>query len=129
MATPLQNGIDQGLASIRTIGGQTVTYARGPYKNQAIIGVRGSSKIETADADGASIIARGVDWLFKTADLKLPNPRNVSQLKLITPQQGDRITTASGEIYEVQSVGGDAPSRYSDPEGTHTRCHTRRVQA
>lgn len=129
MATPLQNAIDQALASVRTLHGQTVTYSRGPYKNQALIGIRGSSKIETADADGASTTARGVDWLFKTADLKLPNPRNTAQLKLITPQQGDRITTAAGEIYEVQGVAGDRHARNSDPEGTHTRCHSRRVEA
>ena len=127
MATALQNAIDQALASVRTLTAETVTYARGPYKNTTIIAVRGSSKIEVADADGASTTARGVDWLFKTSDLKLPKPRNTAQLEVVHPQQGDRITTASGEIYEVQGVAGDRHARNSDPGGTHTRVHSRRV--
>jgi hypothetical protein len=127
MTTALQAGINAALATIRTAAGETVTYSRGPYSKTDLTAVRGRSRIETADEAGTTTRTSATDWLIETAALELPNPKRPAELVATTPQPGDRITTAAGQIWEVQTVAGDRHARPSDPGGTHTRIHCRQI--
>lgn len=126
MATGLQTGINAALASLRGLAGETVTYSRGA-RSITVTAIRGSSRIETEDDQGASIRSRATDWLIEAAALIMPRPARAVETETIQPDRGDRITTAGGEVWEVQAVAGDKPARPSDPAGTHIRIHARRL--
>jgi hypothetical protein len=101
-----------------------VVYLRGT-DSVALDATVGRTLFEQEDLAGSGVVQRteSRDYLVRASDLVL----GVAQTE---PRVGDRVREPSGTaalLYEVMSVGGEPPFRYSDPERITLRIHTRFV--
>jgi len=97
-----------------------VTYLRGgdSVELQATVG---RTVFEQADQFGVVHRTETRDYLVRAEDLVLGGEE-------ATPKAGDRVREPSGTaalLYEVMSVGNEPPFRFSDPERTTLRIHTK----
>jgi len=114
--------IDGALASMQACMGQAVTYARGG-NSAAITACPGANPHRRAMAEGGAefaIDAQVRDWLVAAADLVLAGAT-------VEPRRGDRITTESGEVWELLELDGGPVWDWSDPANRIRRLHTKRI--
>ena len=96
-----------------------VIYSRGTSSVRVRATV-GRSNFEYNDAEGLVTHSRTRDYLVNVRDLKL-------DYIPCEPIAGDRITEIDGTTYEVQAVNGEPVWRWSDPQRTVYRIHTRYI--
>lgn len=95
----------------------TVTYRRGAdtFEIQASAA---RSTFEQTDEQGVVLRELATkDWIVSAADMLI-------DAVAIEPRSGDRITDAGGITYQVTSVGGEPPWRWSDEFRNMMRIHT-----
>lgn len=103
---------------------QTVTYRRGEHAVQVQATI-GRTVFRLNDGYGATVRHVSRDYLVRAADLVLNGERT-------EPQRGDQVieTDDSGNehLHEVMGPGGNEPDwRYSDPQRTGLRIHTKEI--
>jgi hypothetical protein len=118
------SAIRQGLATIGSVAGETVTYWRGLQSVELTNAVPGTSEHDSQDVgDGGAVVAfKTHDWIFDAAELELAGVR-------IEPKRGDQIrhTVAGVEHrYEVLADGRQT-FRYCDRDRTRIRVHTNKM--
>ncbi|RMF77611.1 MAG: hypothetical protein D6744_11170, partial [Planctomycetota bacterium] len=96
-----------------------VTYSRG---NDSVVlnATKGQTPFEQVDEHGVVTTMRSQDFLIRASDLVLTGNQ-------VTPEAGDKITETVGNVtsvYEVMSMQGGPPWRYSDPHEKTIRVHT-----
>lgn len=103
---------------------RAVVYRRGELgvELQATIG-----RSHYQQDDGSGVITRSQvrDFLIDTDDLLLSIIGSL-------PKGGDRVVEIDGEktfVFEVASLGGEPPWRYSDPFRLKLRIHTRQINS
>lgn len=101
---------------VKAAAGRTVTYTRGAESITLTAVVGQTSSVSNTEV--AVMVQSGDrDYLIAVDDLTFGEPRS-----------GDRIGE-SGLTFEVQEPGTGEPAwRYSDPERTQYRLHTKRVK-
>lgn len=101
-----------------------VTYQRGGDSVE-VPATTGQTVFRFDDSAGATVRFVSRDFLIRVDDLVLNGTA-------IQPRRGDRvIETANGRVYthEVMPFGNDEPEwRYSDPQRTTCRIHTKLIQ-
>ena len=83
----------------------------------------GKSTYQQDDGEGTLTRAQVRDYLIDTAMLVIAGEPTL-------PRGGDRIRESDGDkvfIYEVMSLGSEAPWRYSDPFRLKLRIHTKLI--
>lgn len=95
---------------------QTVTYRRGDNEHE-LTATRGRTEYEMADEYGLVLGAHMVDFLILAADFPVVFDE---------PTAGDLLIVDSVQ-FEALAFGGDRCWRWSDPERTLMRIHTREV--
>lgn len=122
MANMIQTGMQWKADTMSAYCSDPVTYSRGSY-SVVVNAVIGSTDRETLDQAGNTIIVTQRDFTIVAAVLQLNG-------SLITPCRGDRITEASGEVFEVlPSSAGEDHYRPSDASGISWRIHTKKAKA
>lgn len=102
---------------------RTVVYRRGTSSVdvQATIG---STAFRIDDDTGASIVSISRDYLVRTTDLVLDGSPAL-------PRRGDQIEDDDGQgqthVHEVMAPGGEPEWRYSDPQRSTLRIHTKEI--
>ncbi len=84
----------------------------------------GVSRYEQDDGKGIVTRAQVRDYLIDTQSL-IQSPIGT------LPRRGDRITEQDGNttyVFEIMSIGGEPPWRYSDPFRVKLRIHTKQVE-
>lgn len=105
----------------KQFAGESVSYERGNCSvTGGITATRGQTSFETEDSEGFVVRAHSIDWLFLASDLVLEG------LTLL-PEVRDFITDSDGKIYQVLQLPGGAHYKFSDPQQTMLRVHTRFV--
>ena len=101
--------------------GELVTYKRKLRTITGLLVIRDRSTPQAlAIADGrADLTAHPQDWLVRPARIDFGDGP-------VDPADGDRITTAAGEVYEVKPRDGEPGWRKSDPFGVLLRLRTTR---
>ncbi|TWU39325.1 hypothetical protein [Novipirellula artificiosorum] len=122
MSDMLQRGQQWLSERLTEHASREVIYRRGELgvELQATIG---NSAYQQDDGEGAITRCQVRDYLINTTDLLL------SAIGTL-PRRGDRIVE-EGEpsvVFEVMSLGGDPPWRYSDPYRLKLRIHTKQVE-
>ncbi len=107
---------------LKTHASQSVTYKRDSAETelQATIG---RSTYQQDDGEGIITRSQVRDFLIDASDL-------VSSSIGSLPRRGDRIHQSDGEntiVYEVMSLGGEPPWRFSDPFRLKLRIHTKQI--
>lgn len=98
----------------------SVTYARG-VTTATVTAVVGRTVFASNVEGGARVEFGDRDYLITVADLVAANAAWTE------PAIGDRITDADGKIFEVVTPDTGEPAwRYSDPQHTVWRIHTKR---
>jgi hypothetical protein len=102
----------------------SVTYQRGGDSVQ-VPATTGQTVFRFDDAAGGTARYVSRDFLVRVADLVING-------EAIEPRRGDQvIETSGGKVYthEVMPFGSDEPEwRYSDPQRTTYRIHTKLIQ-
>jgi hypothetical protein len=103
---------------------RAVVYRRGELgaELQATIG---RSHYQQDDGHGVVTRSQVRDFLIDTHDLLLSIIGSL-------PRRGDRVIEIDGDttfIFEVMSLGGEPPWRYSDPFRLKLRIHTRQIDS
>ena len=101
---------------------QSVVYQRGA-DSTPLLATIGRTVFEQADEFGVVHRIEARDFLIRAADLVLAG-------ETALPIAGDQITKAVGNtvlVYEVMPFGGEPPFRYSNPDRTTLRIHTKHV--
>lgn len=78
-------------------------------------------RLDDTYPSGVRVVSR--DFLVQTSDLVLDG-------QTVLPQRGDVITEVAGVksyVHEVSAPGGEPEWRYSDPQRTTLRIHTKQV--
>lgn len=99
---------------------RAVTYFRGA-SSVTLQATIGKTVFDQQDQFGAVQRTESRDFLVRAVDLVLGGQETL-------PQQGDRIVESGGApslLYEVVSIGAEPPFRFSDPERTTLRIHTK----
>jgi hypothetical protein len=111
----------QGAAWLESMRSQfassPVTYRRGAA-TASVLASRGRSTFQLSDSEGAVFRAISVDWLIGVSDLVLNG-------KSTTPQRGDRVEDADGNIFEVLPFGSYPEWEYSDQYRNTFRVHSK----
>lgn len=104
------------------VAGQPATYRRGAVGVPVTV-VVGKTDYDQDNGDGAMVRAQVRDYLIPAAEL---TGSEIGSL----PKAGDQIVEASGEcrVWEVMSIDGGPPWRYSGPDRSRVRVHTRQVE-
>lgn len=104
------------------VAGQAATYRRGAV-GVPVTAVVGKTDYEQDNGDGGLVRAQVRDYLIPTAEL---TGSEIGSL----PKSGDQIVETSGEcrVWEVMSIDGGPPWRYSGPDRSRVRVHTRQVE-
>lgn len=100
-----------------------VVYRRGDLGVEVSATV-GRSTYRQDDGNGVITRSHVRDFLIDTQELLLSIIGSL-------PRRGDRIVEIDGEstfIFEVMSLGGEPPWRYSDPFRLKLRIHTRQIE-
>ena len=119
----LQRGLDWLEGRRREHLSRPVTYRRGPDAVEVPATVA-ATRFEVDDGTGMVLEAEVRDYLIAAADLVLSGERTL-------PERGDEIVeTRAGEafVYEVMDLGPERHYRFSDPDRTTLRIHTRHVR-
>lgn len=109
--------IESGLKSFRAVQervlGKEITYIH-QGEEYRVIAVLGKTIFRTQDDYGAYIRYEARDFIVKAGLLNFE------------PESGDKIICL-GSTYEVLAPHGESVSRWSDPEKTALRIHTKEV--
>lgn len=119
MADPFSpTQVAEGLAEIRELRGEPVTYARaGSFSLVGLQAVSAPYRDERDSVDGeVDLSARYRDFLIATDALVFGTA--------VTPLVGDTVTTASGSVFQVVEVAGGNAWRWSDSGRAQRRIHT-----
>lgn len=124
----MPNLLEQGAAWLAdqrdTYLSSPVTYQRGGDSVE-VQATTGQTVFRYDDAAGGTVRYISRDFLIRVEDLVING-------SVIQPRRGDRvIETANGRVYthEVMPFGNDEPEwRYSDPQRTTYRIHTKLIQ-
>jgi len=106
-------------ATLRANASHTVTYKRGSA-SASVSATTGSTPFEATNDDGIVTHFESRDFLIDVADLE----------DFGEPERGDQVLdTLNGnvEIFEVVAPDGEEHLRYSDPERTVYRIHTKHI--
>ena len=118
----LLGGVGAFLAEkLSQAAGESVTYARGTETVELTAWPGSSLFAVSAPAGQARVLRADADWLFKAADLAFGGA-------LATPQKDDCLTVVRDGlrlVYEAATPTGETVWRYSDPQRTVIRLHTR----
>lgn len=99
---------------------EPVTYSRSDA-SAAVRAVRGRAQTVTEDDSGLQIPTGDGDWIIEASELVLDG--NATE-----PRSGDRITDASGVIFEVSPPGpGLQEWVYAEPTQLRYRIHTKQI--
>lgn len=99
-----------------------VVYRRGELGAQLQATI-GRSHYQQDDGHGVQTRSQVRDFLIDTQDLLLSIIGSL-------PKRGDRVIEIDGEatfVFEVMSLGGEPPWRYSDPFRLKLRIHTKQI--
>lgn len=119
MTDRLATGLARLHARRKAHMGRTVTYRRGEDSVEVTATV-GETAFRLSDGYAAEIVVRMRDYLITAADLVLDDAQ-------VEPQAGDRIVEGTA-VYEVMGPGNGEPEwRWSGPDGTTLRIHTKHV--
>ena len=111
------------LTTLRSNAGETVTYKR-DSDSVTLTAVLGQTEFPFEQDDGEVVEFVSRDFIVAAADQVLSG-------SAITPASGDEIErTVDGATYtyEVMHPAGERPYRWSDPDRTTFRVHTRLVE-
>lgn len=116
----LATGADWLSAQLQEHASESVTYARSA-QSVTVTAVIGQSEETAVDTNGAILVVRHCDFLIPKTALTFGNGA-------IEPQPGDRITRASGSVWQVQPTNDGRGYREAangiDPDW---RIHAKRV--
>ena len=107
---------------LTTHASRTVVYRRGELGAELVATV-GRSQYQQDDGNGLITRSQVRDFLIDTHSLL------VSIIGSL-PKRGDKIVEIDGDqtfVFEVMSLGGDPPWRYSDPFRLKLRIHTKQI--
>ena len=107
--------------------GKPVVYRRGE-SSCTWRAVQGATNFETADANGVMVSFTSADFIGKADELILDEEPTIGPVE---PQRGDRIWKRKGNstlVYEILSLNGQPAYRYSDPERSIIRIHTKLLE-
>lgn len=115
----LSDGMAFLAATRSAVDGEPVTYRRRGKADIPVTAVRGRAVHQAfAIADGrANLTAVPQDWLILPAQIDFG-------AGAVDPQDGDRIETAAGEVYEVGPRDGEPAWRKADEYGKMLRLRT-----
>ena len=109
---------------LRTHASRLVTYQRDAIDVELPATI-GRPTYEQDDGEGIITRSQVRDFLIDTTDLLLSPIGSL-------PRRGDRILETDGSttfIFEVMSLGGEPPWRYSDPFRLKLRIHTKQIDS
>lgn len=116
MVDELLEAGSQWLAGLST---KVIAYSRGS-ESIDITATPGTTDLQVVDTGGFVTSFHAADFIFPTAALDFG-------AGAVEPAVGDRITW-KGCIYEVQNVPGARHFRYTDPDRTAIRVHTKLIE-
>ena len=120
MADRLTSAMERLQARMLSHASRQVTYRRGEQS----VGLRATLGRSDPTIDNGAGFPLGIaaaDFIVTPSDLVIGgNP--------VEPAAGDRITDQDGRVFEVLEVPGGMPWRFTDPERTAMRIHTKQVQ-
>ncbi|QDV85472.1 hypothetical protein [Planctomycetes bacterium TBK1r] len=122
MTDMLRNGQSWLAQKLKTHASRLVVYQRNDVEAELPATI-GRSTYEQDDGEGVITRSQVRDFLIDTSDLLLSAIGSL-------PRRGDRISETDGDttfIFEVMSLGGDPPWRYSDPFRLKIRIHTKQI--
>jgi len=124
MPDMLQRGLARLTQILKDRVSQPVTYIRGPLAI-TVSATFGQKLLKLDNGAGTNYLEwTDMDFLIPTEDL-------VIQGESIIPERGDLIEipfTTKTERFEVAPYGNDSCWRYSDPNQTIVRIHTKHVE-
>ena len=124
MPDMLQRGLARLTQVLTDRGSQTVKYVRGSRAFD-VHATFGQKMLKLDNGVGTSYVQwTDMDFLIPTEDLVISG-------ETITPDRGDLIEitfTDKIERYEVSPYGDEPPWRYSDPNQTIVRIHTKHFE-
>lgn len=116
--TLISSALAQSFYALRRVAGVSVTFTRPSTGHSVTLTAVPGSTGHEVERDGQVIDeVQSRDYLVLASELVL----NGAQ---ITPDRHDTITEA-GTVHKVLNVGGEAQWRYSDPQKTIIRIHTK----
>lgn len=108
-----------GLAAIRSLAGGPITYHAGSATIPIALAVEGSTAYDSEDSEGVKVTARSVDFLLPVADLVVGD-------QAVEPTAGHWIEKGAKK-FEVLPLGQEPCYRYSDPNRSEYRVHTKEI--
>lgn len=125
MPSPFTKALSAGLATVRAVAGDVVTYERGDTR-VAVTAVAGSTDYSAEMGDIVVDRFTARDFLIEVADVdeRFDNAGETFD----EPKRGDRIVDdAIGSTYEVFPATGDQLFEFADPDESEYRIHTKKV--
>jgi hypothetical protein len=123
----LDQAVQDADAALIAFAGKSVIYRRGEYScNWRAI--QGSTRFETADANGVMVSFQSADFIGKADELVLDEEPSAGPVE---PVRGDRIWKRKGNstlVYEVLNLGNAPCFRHSDPERFAIRIHCKLIE-
>jgi hypothetical protein len=123
VANMLTSAVDWLNSQLQDYASQTVTYRR-PATGQSVSlsATYGRQLLSVTDRAGHVKVERADrDFIFPAASLILGG-------LVVTPQKGDTVTLANGDVFEVTPMGLNEPEwKYSDPFQTMIRVHCKAI--
>ena len=124
MSDLLRDGQNWLAAKLTKHASRTVVYRRGELGVE-LVATTGRSMYDQDDGEGIITRSQVRDFLIDT---------NLLLLSIIgsLPRRGDQVIEIDGDktfIFEVMSLGGDPPWRYSDPFRLKLRIHTKQIDS
>ena len=123
MSDILQRGQAWLSDKLTTHASRTVVYRRAELGVELIATI-GKSDYQQDDGEGIVTRSQVRDFLIDTRSLLLSIIGSL-------PRRGDHIVELDGDktfIFEVMSLGGEPPWRYSDPFRLKLRIHTKQIE-
>ena len=124
MSDLLRDGQNWLATKLTKHASRTVVYRRGELGVELVATI-GRSMYDQDDGEGIITRSQVRDFLIDT---------NLLLLSIIgsLPRRGDQVIEIDGDktfIFEVMSLGGDPPWRYSDPFRLKLRIHTKQIDS
>ena len=122
-----QSAINFGYLGLFAVAGRTVVYSSPTVGVATVSAVVGKSP-DSVSTEFGVLISSLKDYIIKAADLILIGSSGSSGTgELVTPQVGDTITEANGDVYEVVLANGVDCFNYPDPDKEWLRIHTQEI--